>query len=142
MLIADASNISVSLHMASKRIADFVMLDTLLQGDRRLSKLFTWATRNPTERRTLKMAAQVAGLESTYFSRYFREVTGTTFHRWDGSLRLARAKDLLLSSRLKISAIAEAVGYGDITTMERNFRKYEGISPSEWRALSGVKNRR
>jgi AraC-like DNA-binding protein len=110
------------------------VIDARLRGDKRLAKVWSWAKSNPSKRCTLQVAASAAGLERTYFSRYFQDVTGMAFRSWERSLRIDRAKVLLLTP-LKISDVALAVGYSDVTTLERNFRRCEGMSPREWRAL-------
>ncbi len=104
-------------------------VEASLRNDRRLSKVLLWATSNPAARRTLAQAARIAGLERTYFSRYSRDVTGITFRCWNTWLRIDLAKSLLTNGCLKITAIAPAVGYADVTTLARNFRRCEDMSP-------------
>jgi AraC-like DNA-binding protein len=78
-------------------------------------------------------AASIAGFEPTYFSRYFRRIVGLSFVTWNGRIRVEKAKLLLEDLRMPVSAVAAAVGYNDVTTFERNFRKCAFISPSKYR---------
>ncbi|MBD2844859.1 helix-turn-helix domain-containing protein [Paenibacillus sp. IB182496] len=48
-------------------------------------------------------------------------------------LRIDRAKTLLQSTRAPLKAIAEAVGYADSYYFSRLFKRYAGVSPSEYR---------
>ncbi len=49
--------------------------------------------------------------------------------------RVEQAKNLLKNSNMKISEIAEIVGYYDQLTFSKMFKKLEGISPSEYRKI-------
>ena len=50
---------------------------------------------------SLSRAAERCGLETTYFSRYFRIHTGVNFSDWYREMRIERAKDLLRNQRAK-----------------------------------------
>jgi YesN/AraC family two-component response regulator len=50
--------------------------------------------------------------------------------------RIERAKELLRQNpNMNVAEIAEAVGYNNTPSLTRNFRKLEGLTPSEYRAL-------
>lgn len=59
-------------------------------------------------------------------------VTGTTFPRYINGLRIARAKELLLSGTLKVNTVAYEVGYDDPAYFVRKFKQFTGMSPTEW----------
>ncbi len=82
---------------------------------------------------TLSGAAEIANLEVKYFSRFFRRQTGLTFSVWCRIVRTHKAKELLENGLLTVSEIAELVGYADITTFERNFKKVLGVNPRRYR---------
>lgn len=88
---------------------------------------------DPTRRWSLSELAAVAGFERTHFSRIFREIVGMSFSSWDRQLRVELAKQLLADTDWPIKTIARAVGYGDVTTFERNFRKIEHVAPKVYR---------
>ena len=46
---------------------------------------------------------------------------------------MERAKQLLEDSRYKISDISSRVGYSDGNYFGKSFKKYTGLSPSEYR---------
>ncbi len=60
----------------------------------------------------------LTGLSASYFIRY---------------VRLLKAKQLLLHSAFKISAIANDCGFGDPAYFSRVFKKEFGITPQKWR---------
>jgi AraC-like DNA-binding protein len=88
---------------------------------------------DPTRRWQLSELAAVAGFERTHFSRIFRETIGMSFSAWDRRLRVQLARRLLDETDWPIKTIARAVGYCDVTTFERNFRKIEGVAPKAYR---------
>lgn len=50
---------------------------------------------------------------------------------------MCRARELLENPALRISEIAERVGYADTAHFSRVFKKLEGMSPGEWRNRHG-----
>ena len=101
--------------------------------DRRVSRVCCAVRRDLTKRYTLADAARLAGLEAVYFSKLFRKATGETFSSWSARVRVEEAKSLLSIVDMSITAIAVSVGYTDVTTFERAFRKIERVSPRRFR---------
>jgi two-component system, response regulator YesN len=80
--------------------------------------------------------AKEACMVPTYFSKIFKEITGRGFRDYLNDCRITRAKEILINgSRLPITDIALALGYGDITTFERIFKKSVGMAPLQFRNL-------
>jgi AraC-like DNA-binding protein len=104
-------------------------------GDRRIQRVLDAVARDLTKRWTLADAAAIAGLESVYFSKLFRKTMGVTFPEWTARIRVAQAKNLLRILDMSITAIAGSVGYTDITTFDRAFRRREQMSPRQYRTL-------
>jgi AraC-like DNA-binding protein len=50
-------------------------------------------------------------------------------------VRVEEAKRLLCVSDLSVTGVAASVGYGDLTTFNRVFRRWEGVCPREYRRL-------
>ena len=98
----------------------------------RLQRLVLHVTTNFDESLSLAMAARICGLEKTYFCRFFQAQTGLKFSEWFRQVRIDRAKRLLLEHRC-IADVAAAVGYRDVSTFERHFRKCEKLSPIQYR---------
>jgi AraC family transcriptional regulator len=101
--------------------------------DRRLRRVLQHITADLTKQSTLKQLASIAGLERTYFCRYFRRNIGLSFSMWNRYIRIERAKQLFADTDLSVTAISMAVGYGDVTTFERNFRRCENTSPRDYK---------
>lgn len=52
-------------------------------------------------------------------------------------LRMAKAKELLLTTDLHVSKIALQVGYASSGTFIRGFKKLEGVTPTQYRREHG-----
>ncbi|MCI2046560.1 MAG: AraC family transcriptional regulator [Faecalibacterium sp.] len=69
-----------------------------------------------------------------YFNRLIKEKTGKTYSAYLQEIRLAKAANLLKSSNLNISDIAEAVGYSNQGYFYKIFEKRYGVTPKKYRA--------
>jgi transcriptional regulator GlxA family with amidase domain len=101
--------------------------------DRRVSRVVDAMARDLTIRHSLADAAVLAGLEAAYFSKVFRRTKGVTFAEWNARIRVEEAKSLLRIVDMSITAVAVSVGYQDVTTFERVFRRLEKVSPGTYR---------
>ena len=81
---------------------------------------------------TLQDVAARAGMNTTYFSMLFKETTGTTYIKYLTSLRIEKAKELLLDGG-KVKDVSEKVGYHSYRHFTEVFKKHTGISPGLYR---------
>lgn len=72
-------------------------------------------------------------LSPYYFSRLFKEETGSTFVEYVTELRIETAKKLLLQDKFSMKEICAAVGYSDPNYFSRIFKKNAGITPTDYR---------
>jgi AraC-like DNA-binding protein len=82
---------------------------------------------------TLEQAADVAALSKFYFTRYFKQQTGQTFHSYLSRVRINKAEEYLAESDLSIIDIAYLCGFSSLKTFNRLFKTYTGTSPSSYR---------
>ncbi|MFW5846468.1 MAG: helix-turn-helix domain-containing protein [Planctomycetota bacterium] len=82
---------------------------------------------------TLAELAAAAGLAPTWFAQRFRQAYGQAPIAALIDLRLRRAQELLMGTRLPIAAIAERVGFRDGRHFSRSFRRLFGCPPRAWR---------
>jgi AraC-like DNA-binding protein len=62
---------------------------------------------------------------------------GTSFREIVESVRHEVARQLLANTRLPLNEIATALDYADPSIFTRAFRRWSGVSPSEWREAEG-----
>ena len=101
----------------------------------RLGKVKQYIDLHFAEDVTLKTAADIACLEEKYFSYFFHAKTGLRFVDFVAYVRVEHAKQLLEEHDTSISEIAADVGYHNRRTFERAFKKWTGITPTEFKAI-------
>jgi two-component system response regulator YesN len=82
---------------------------------------------------SLDMIASQVNLNPTYLSRSFKQHIGKTIVEYLTIKRLEASKKQLTDSDLNIKEIALSLGYNNINSYIRYFKKYEGITPGEYR---------
>jgi len=95
----------------------------------RLAKVKQYVDKHFSDPLDLEQMAEVAGLEKTYFSTYFRQKTGIRFHQWLNWYRVKQALSIMSFRDMPITEIAMAVGFQELRTFERAVRKYTGSTP-------------
>ncbi|MCD8097469.1 MAG: AraC family transcriptional regulator, partial [Lachnospiraceae bacterium] len=86
---------------------------------------------------TLKDICTEINFNEAYFSALFKKETGMNFSKYLIQTRMEAAKELPRNSDFTIEAVAKDVGYTDIKSFTKNFSKYTGLKPSEYRRLYG-----
>lgn len=76
--------------------------------------------------------AQLCGLSPTHFSRAFKEAFDLTFQEFLLRYRVRRACKLLHTTSPNISDVAYSVGFSDPSYFTRIFKRYLGVSPTEY----------
>lgn len=85
----------------------------------------------------IKEVAEEVGLSANYFSTMFSRYSGDTFSNYLIDKRMKKAKQLMISTDMKIYEIAEKVGYENASYFSAAFKKYTGISVSQYRKRYG-----
>lgn len=74
------------------------------------------------------------GMTEKYISFYIKEHAGVNFLTYLEKLRMEEANRLLLTA-LNVTEIASRVGYINVNSFRRCYRRNQGVSPSEFREL-------
>jgi AraC-like DNA-binding protein len=85
---------------------------------------------------TLEDMADTACLSPYYFSRMFHQVVGVPPGEFLATLRLDRAKRLLLTTSLSITDICFEVGYAGLGSFTTRFTQQVGLAPGQLRNLA------
>jgi AraC family transcriptional activator FtrA len=80
-----------------------------------------------------RLAAEAA-LSPRALHRRCREATGLSPGDWLLAERLARAKELLETTRLPVEDVAESAGFGSAAALRHHFRARIGLAPAAYRA--------
>ena len=98
-----------------------------------------WMEDNFNNKISIDDIAEQAGISHRHFKRRFKKATNETPLAYLQHLRIEKAKQLLESSLETINEITWQVGYEDINSFRRLFKKNTGMSPKEFRnKFSGI----
>jgi len=71
-------------------------------------------------------------VNQTYLRKMFKSEFGTTISEYLTSVRMDKAKQLILEGKYKLVAISEMVGYNDPSYFSKCFKNHFGSSPKEF----------
>lgn len=81
---------------------------------------------------TIESAAEELGISISYLSRKLKEYTDQTFLDILNKYRIQKAVNLLRDGKWRVYEIAEQVGFSEYKYFCSVFRKYTGMSPTEF----------
>ena len=102
-----------------------------------IERVLAYIEKTPLSQITLKEVADNVHMNSSYLSQLFKQQLNKKFVDYITELRIEEGKRLLLSTSLRMSEIADRVGYSDLAYFSNNFKKIAGCSPTDFRK-SGV----
>ena len=86
--------------------------------------------------RTVSRYASQANMSTGHFSAVIKEATGISPSEWISSVTTTYAKLLLEQTDKSIKEIAEELNFPEQFTFRKYFKRYSGMSPSEYRRAS------
>jgi AraC-like DNA-binding protein len=98
--------------------------------DPRIAKSIRYLSAHFSERITVKMLADMANMHPTYFGILFKKKTGMSFNRYLIQTRVQKAEKMLASGNYRVTNIAEACGFTDISHFYKLFKVVRGFPPS------------
>ncbi|MEQ1775783.1 MAG: AraC family transcriptional regulator [Burkholderiales bacterium] len=99
-----------------------------------LARVSRFVRENLTKRLTLTSAAAAADLSPNYLAHLIKKETGKTFVDMVTERRMEKAQELLAHTSLRISEIAQAIGFEDEAYFSRRFRQRFHVAPRDYRA--------
>lgn len=89
----------------------------------------------------LSKISEEFSISESYFSYLFKKTTGENFSGYLEHIRMSRAMELLKNTDTKISDLYLELGYNNITSFRRVFKKTYGVSPNAVRTAGGSSGR-
>ncbi|MGE5613703.1 MAG: helix-turn-helix domain-containing protein [Bacillota bacterium] len=77
--------------------------------------------------------AEKTGYTPYYFSKIYKEITGSNINDYIRQVRINKAKELLASSTCKVNEIPEMIGFISISHFFSAFKKDVGLTPTAYR---------
>lgn len=98
-----------------------------------LRRAVSYLDKHFMEQVTLNQVAEKLYVSNFYLSRMFKKELGINFIDYLNELRINKAKDMLTDAKYKTYEVAEAVGVPNSHYFSKLFRKYAGMTASEYR---------
>lgn len=82
---------------------------------------------------TLSQLTEVFNVNEAYLSRCIKKATNYSFSELLSSIRIERARQLLVRTDCNLDTIAEIIGYIDSNSLAKAFKRKMGVSPLQYR---------
>lgn len=82
---------------------------------------------------SVNQLARAACMSASALAQQFKREMGVSPSQYIVDLRINKAKELLVSTRQPVSAIAQQIGYADTSAFIRKFRQQTGVTPGKFR---------
>ncbi len=104
-----------------------------------LRKAIDYIQEHYNEQVTLNEVAENIYVSTFYISRMFKKELGKSFVDYLNDVRIEKSKELLKDVKYKTYEVAEIVGISDPHYFSKLFKKYSGMTPSEYRETLALK---
>ena len=103
----------------------------------RLNTAITFIEANLSEKLTLEIVAEKAHFSPFHFHRLFKIIVDETVNNFINRKRIEKAAAYLLHQKEKnITEIAENLGFSNLSSFSKSFKKFYGISPNKFKEES------
>ena len=109
------------------------MIANVDHGDAAILRCQTWLAQNYDKADVVAALVAHAGLPKRTFDRRFRAATGYSPLAYVQALRIEEAKQSLETGSAPVDAVAREVGYEDLASFRRLFRRLAGMTPGDYR---------
>lgn len=108
---------------------------------RRIQKTYDFIRKNFHKQISLADVAEIAGMTSAAFCRFFKAKTGYNFVDVLNDIRIGNASRMLIDTTHTVAEIAYQSGFKNISNFNRTFKQKKGCSPKQYREAYTEKKR-
>ena len=123
-------------HIFSKILRQVPTRNAGGDSDAGIQKVLLFLRMHFRENPCLGEAAKIAHYNSSHFSTTFHKQIGMPYNAYLNLLKISYAKELLLSTGLKIAEICFECGFSSQSNFLRIFKEQTGLTPSQFRRKS------
>ncbi|PQJ72005.1 AraC family transcriptional regulator [Polaribacter butkevichii] len=103
----------------------------------RLNTAITYIENHLSDKLSLEIVAEKAHFSPYHFHRLFKIVVGETVHNFINRKKIEKAASYLLHQKEKsITEISEKIGFSNLSSFSKTFKKYYGMSPNQFKEAS------
>lgn len=97
-----------------------------------LRPILEYVERHLSQKIDMEEVSKMANMSYFYFSKFFKKTMGLTFTEYVNRKRIFRAEQLLLTSSLTITEIAETIGIENMAHFYEMFKRFNGCTPKQF----------
>ena len=130
-------------HSIKKNVLEQIILVIIRHGEKKekvkreaedkMEQIARHISENYKSEITLSEVAAMAYMEETYFSKKFKKLTGFGFKEYLIYTRIKAAQKMLWQTDASVTEISDTCGFSSSNYFGDVFKRYIGVSPSEYR---------
>ena len=105
----------------------------------KVNNMMQYIQKNYMNKLSLETIAESVYLSPSYAGKIFKKDTGMPIMTYTLRTRIEKAKNFLMNPHYQIEEIANNVGFLDASYFTKVFKKYEGITPTQFRKYNNEK---
>ena len=118
--------------LASNCTAD----EEMLYSSPTTTKILNYIHEHCLEDLSLAMISEHFDLTEGYVSKLLKETANIKFKNYLNHLKIKKSKELLQTGKYKITEVSGMVGYNNVNSFIRVFKREEGISPGNYKKIN------
>ncbi len=99
---------------------------------KRLEEIFEYVNTNYSQHISIGEISAQVGLTENSFCRFFKKMTSKNFIGFVNEYRIGKAVEFFQENHTNISEAVYQTGFNDPSYFARQFKKYQGVSPSNY----------
>lgn len=107
--------------------------------DKDVRKAIEYIHKNFKRNFTMAELSEYCTISPSYLRTKFHKYVKATITQYRDSLRIVTAKELLKSQAYSVNAVAEELGYFDVSHFSKAFLRRVGMTPAEYKASKRIK---
>ncbi|WP_374933348.1 AraC family transcriptional regulator [Neobacillus driksii] len=124
---------SLLIEISEQSLSNFQTTKEKTKADKNLVKIVEWLRIHAMDTISVASIAEQFNYNPDYLSRVFKQKHGINIQEYIHMLKISKAKDMLSSTNIGIKSIAHEVGISDEKYFMKLFKKYEKLTPTEFR---------
>jgi len=123
----------LSRHPSYRLLSSSGFVNSFRKSDNEnLDRIYEYIFKNFNTPIHSKDVAEVAHMNASAFSRFFKRVHRKTFTRYLNEIRVGYACKLLMENKNSVSSVCYESGFNNISNFNRQFKSIVGMSPSDY----------
>ena len=131
--ISDFEDLCYKLQEIVEAFSESMFYTKHVEQNGMIKKSINYIAKNFDKNITLNEVAKEVHLNPSYFSSVFKQSTGSSFTEYLNMVRIEESKRLLGNTDISIIDIAVSTGFESQSYFSKVFKKYTGLTPSQYR---------